>query len=178
MVKAKIPPHPDEAKKFMMETMQNVEAAQARFEAGRKFLEAHESTDAQQTAAIGYCFGGGVVLHMARQGADLKGVASFHGSLATETPAQPGQVKAKILVQNGADDPFVPVEQREAFKKEMNEAGADYEFIDYPGAVHAFTSKEADENGKKFELPLAYHADADAKSWAKMRTFFDEIFAD
>jgi dienelactone hydrolase len=118
-----------------------------------------------------------VVLNMARMGADLQGVVSFHGNLQPITPAKPGVVKAKVLVLNGADDPFVPVEQRTAFKAEMDAAGVDYEFIDYPGAVHSFTSKAADAAGKEFNLPLAYNAEADADSWQRMLAFFGEIFA-
>jgi len=126
--------------------------------------------------AIGFCFGGGVVLNMARMGADLPGVASFHGSLGTQNPAKPGAVKSKLLVMNGGADPFVKPEAVAAFKKEMDAAKADYRFIDYPGAVHAFTNPEATEKGKKFNLPLAYDADADRKSKAEMLKFFSGIF--
>jgi len=112
---------------------------------------------------------------MARRGLPLAGVVSFHGSLPTQTPARPGGVKAKVLVLNGADDPFVKPEQIEAFKKEMDAAGVDYRFINYPGAVHAFTNPDATENGKKFNLPLAYDADADRKSWEEMQRLFGAI---
>ena len=127
-------------------------------------------------AAIGYCFGGGVVLNMARQGVDLKGVASFHGALMAVKHAEPGMVKAKILVLTGADDNFVAPEQVEAFSKEMKAAGADFQVISYPGAVHSFTNPEATALGNKYNLPLAYNADADKKSWLELQKFLDKIF--
>ncbi len=170
--------HPEDAKKFMMESISNADVAKARFLAAYELLKNHPSTDPTKIAAIGYCFGGAVVLQMARAGADLDGVASFHGNLSTESPAAPGAVKAKILVLHGADDPFVPKEQIDAFKKEMNAAGADYVFIEYPGAVHAFTNPAATENGKKFEMPIAYNEEADKKSWAELQKFLRSLFSD
>jgi dienelactone hydrolase len=113
---------------------------------------------------------------MARQGVDLKGVASFHGSLAAVKPAQQGGVKAKILVLHGADDKFVTAEQIGAFKQEMKNAGADFQFIEYPGAIHSFTNPDADEYARKFNLPLGYNAEADKKSWEELRKFFEKIF--
>jgi dienelactone hydrolase len=168
--------HPEDAQKFMMETISNAEVANARFDAALDLLKKHPSTDSTKTAAIGYCFGGAVVLHMARSGKDLDGVASFHGNLATETPAKPGAVKAKVLVLHGADDPFVPKEQVEAFKREMDAAGADYAFIEYEGAVHAFTNPAATANGEKFKLPLAYNEKADEESWAELQRFLGDLF--
>lgn len=168
--------HPDDAGKFSSGLMKNFDVAKARFSAAMDFLKRQPVTDPGRIAAIGYCFGGGVVLNMARQGADLKGVASFHGGLTAVRPAQPGSVKARILVLHGADDNFVPPEQIGAFKQEMKEAGADLEFITYPGAVHSFTNPDAEAMGKKFNLPLAYNADADAKSWAELKKFLAAIF--
>ena len=169
--------HPDDAGKFAGEVMKNKAAATARFTAAMKILKDHPNTDPKHIAAIGYCFGGSVVLDMARQGMDLDGVASFHGGLTTTTPAKPGMVKAKILVCNGAADPFVTAEDIAAFKKEMDAAKVDYQFIEYPGAKHAFTNPAADENGKKFNLPLAYNAEADKKSWADLAAFLKKVFA-
>jgi dienelactone hydrolase len=169
--------HPEDAQKFMMESINNADAANARFEAALDLLKAHASTDATKTAAIGYCFGGAVVLHMARYGKDLDGVASFHGNLGTKTPAEPGAVKAKVLVLHGAADPFVSKEQVDAFKKEMDAAGADYTFIEYPGALHAFTNPDATANGEKFKLPLRYDEKADAQSWAELQKFLEALFA-
>ena len=168
--------HPDEAGKFSSEVMKNFDVAKARFMAAMEFLKKQPEVDKDRIAAIGYCFGGGVVLNMARQGADLKGVASFHGSLAPVKPAQPGVVKAKVLVLHGGDDKFTTPEQIEAFKKEMKDAGVDFRFIVYPGAIHSFTNPVADEYAKKFNLPLGYNADADHKSWEELRKFLGTIF--
>ena len=168
--------HPDDAKQFTSELMKNSDVATARFMAALDFLKQQPTVDPGRIAAIGYCFGGGVVLNMARQGVDLKGVASFHGSLAPIKPAQPGTVKAKILVLHGADDKFIPPEQIEAFKQEMKSAGVDFQFISYPAAIHSFTNPEADELGKKFNMPVGYNADADKKSWEELKNFLNTIF--
>jgi dienelactone hydrolase len=168
--------HPDDAGKFSSEVMKNFDVAKARFTAALDFLKQQATVDPTRIAAIGYCFGGGVVLNMARQGVDLKGVASFHGSLAAVRPAQSGEVKAKILVLHGADDKFIPQQQIEAFKQEMKTAGADSQFFSYPGAVHSFTNPDADELGKKFKMPIAYNADADKKSWDELKKFLDRVF--
>jgi dienelactone hydrolase len=168
--------HPDDAGKFSSEVMKNFDTAKARFFAAEEFLKKQPTVDPERIAAIGYCFGGGVVLNMARQGADLKGVVSFHGSLAAVRPAEPGAIKAKIRVYTGADDKFVPAEAVEGFRKEMADANADVKIISYPGAVHSFTNPDATTLGKKFNLPLAYNADADKKSWEEMKKFFVMIF--
>ncbi len=168
--------HPDDAGKHSGEVSQNIELSKARFVAALDLLKKHPMTDPQRIAAIGYCFGGGVVLQMAREGVDLAGVVSFHGSLGTARPAQPGAVKAKVLVLHGADDPFVPKEQVAQFNDEMKKAGVDYRFIAYPGAVHAFTVPEADIMGKKFNLPLKYNAEADRASWTEMQSFLKSLF--
>jgi dienelactone hydrolase len=168
--------HPDDAGKFAMEVFNNMEASKAKFEAAMKLLKEQPTTDPEQIAAIGYCFGGGVVLHMARFGYELDAVASFHGGLQTATPAEPGKVNGRLLVCNGADDPMTTSEQIEAFKKEMSDAGVDYKFINYPGAMHSFTNPIADSVGKKFNMPLAYNKEADEKSWAEMQTLFNEVF--
>lgn len=168
--------HPDDAGKFSSELMKNFDVAKARFMAAMEFLMQQPTVDPAKTAAIGYCFGGGVVLNMARQGADLKGVASFHGSLTAVKPAQPGMVKAKVLVLHGADDKFIKPEQIDAFKKEMSDGAVDYQFISYSGAVHSFTSPDADALGKKFNMPIAYNADADKKSWDELKMFLKKIF--
>lgn len=168
--------HPKDAGKFSSELMNNFDIAKARFTAAMDFLKKQNVIDPGEIAAIGYCFGGGVVLNMARQGIELKGVASFHGSFVAVTPVQPGAVKAKILVLHGGDDKFTTAEQIEAFKKEMKDAGADLQFISYPGAMHSFTNPDADTYAEKFSLPLAYNAEADKKSWEELRKFLDQIF--
>lgn len=168
--------HPDDAGKFAGEVAKNREVAKARFLAAMKLLQSQPGVDPHHIAAIGYCFGGGVVLEMARFGVPLDGVVSFHGSLPTAHPAQRGKVKAKVLVLNGADDPFVTPEQIAQFKKEMEKARVNYKFISYPGAKHGFTNPDADAYGQKFNMPLEYNAEADRRSWDEMQMFFVKLF--
>lgn len=172
----RIAAHPDDAGKFSSEVMKNFPVAKERFLAALEFLKKQSTVDPSRIAAIGYCFGGGVALNMARQGIDLKGVASFHGSLAAVKPEKQTQIKAAVRVYNGADDPFIAPEAIEALKKEMTDAKADFKFVNYPGAVHAFTNPDATGNGKKFNLPLAYSADADKKSWDDLKGFLSGVF--
>ncbi|GAB4201943.1 MAG: dienelactone hydrolase family protein [Wenzhouxiangellaceae bacterium] len=169
--------HPKKAGEFVAEVMRNADSARQRFEAALRVLRDHPSVNPQQTAAIGYCFGGGVVLNMARMGVDLDVVGSFHGSLNAVEQAEPGRIKARIAVYNGAADPFVPAEQVAAFKAEMDAAGADYQFIDYPATVHAFTNPQADDNGRKFDLPLAYNRLADESSWQHFQLVLQDAFS-
>ncbi|NER13527.1 dienelactone hydrolase family protein [Leptobacterium flavescens] len=167
--------HPDDAGKFAQSVMSNLPEARARFNAALEILKQHESVDPDKIAAIGYCFGGSVALTMANLGADLDAVAAFHSGV--QLPVMPGSdLKARVLVCNGADDPFVSEESVTAFKEAMNATGLSYEYIAYPGAKHSFTSKAADANGEKFGLPLAYDAEADKQSWASMQKLFDEVF--
>lgn len=168
--------HPDDAGKFAGEVLGNMPAMKARFAAALEFLKKDEHVDPTQISAIGYCFGGSVVLTMAREGADLKAVVSFHGSLATEHPAENGIVKAKVLACNGADDKFISAAGIKNFKEEMKSAGVDFNFINYPGALHGFTNRAATELGKKFNLPIAYNESADKKSWAEMQKLFKKVF--
>jgi len=168
--------HPEDAGKFAAAVGGNMPLAKARFEAALNTLKSHKTVRPDDIAAIGYCFGGGIVLNMARQGVDIDGVVSFHGSLKTGNPAQKGTVKAKVRVFNGAADPFVKSEDISAFKAEMDAADVNYEFVNYPGVKHSFTSIKADYNGQRFNLPLAYNKEADEDSWEQMSTFFREIF--
>lgn len=168
--------HPDDAMKFMNETISNMDVATERFRAAYDLLKQHGTTNPNDIAAIGYCFGGAVVLHMARFGVDLDGVVSFHGNLATQAPAKKGAVKAKVLVLHGAEDPMVPPEQVEAFKKEMEAAEVDYTFIAYPGAKHAFTNEAATEKGKEFGMAIEYNEEADEKSWEEMTKFLAALY--
>ena len=170
--------HPEDAGKFAGEVMSNIDTAKARFMAALDVLKQRAETNPDRMAAIGYCFGGGVVLHMARMGVPLGGVASFHGSLKTKMPAEPGKVNAKVLVLHGADDKFIPQEDIDAFKQEMENAGVDMKFFAYPGALHSFTNPEADEFAKKFGMPIAYNAEADQQSWEELKTFLQQIFAE
>ena len=168
--------HPADAQKFAAEVMNNMAIGEKRFNAALLFLKKQPTVNPDEIAAIGYCFGGAVVLHMARTGADLDGVVSFHGNLGSMYKAQPDTVKAKLLVLTGGDDNFVTPEEVDAFRKEMDAAHADYEIIVYPGAKHSFTNPDADRLGKENDMPIAYNEDADKKSWAEMKEFLKSIF--
>ncbi len=161
------------ARQMASEVYSDPEIAKARSDAALALLKARPEVDPERTAAIGYCFGGAVVLGMARNGADLKGVVSFHGSLGTQTPAKPGVVKARVLVCHGADDPLVPEKQVTDFMKEMRDAGVNWQMIFYGGAVHTFTNPDA---GKAGIQGVAYDRDADVASWHAMKGFFEDIF--
>ena len=136
-------------------------------------LKSDPRVDPSKTAAIGYCFGGSTVLELARSGAEVNGVVSFHGHYDTADPAKPGQVKARILACHGADDPFTSPSQIQAFEDEMRKARADWQFNVYGGAKHSFTNPDA---GKYHVAALAYNKEADHRSWQAMKDFFREIF--
>lgn len=169
--------HPKEAQAFAEQVMKNLDEERARFVAALELLKSQESVDPERIGAIGYCFGGGVVLQMAREGLDLDGVVSFHGLLTTTHPAVPGKFKGKIMVAHGADDAFNTPEQVAAFKAEMEAAHIPYTFIVYPNAKHSFTNPDADKYAKEFGIPVGYNKAADKKSWNDMKKFFKEIFA-
>src|ERR1700746_3592183 len=170
---AKTADNPKDAGALSSSVMKNPATMESRFKAARDQLAKQTSVNPQRIGAVGYCFGGAVVLNMARAGADLAAVAGFHASLGLNTPAPaPGTVKAKVLVLNGADDPFVKKEQYDALKKDFDAAKADYRIVTYPGAVHAFTNPEATELGEKFKLPLKYDAKADQESKAEASKLF------
>ncbi|MBV8394598.1 MAG: dienelactone hydrolase family protein [Alphaproteobacteria bacterium] len=170
---AKTADNPKDAGALSSSVMKNPPAMESRFKAAQALLAKQPTVNPQRIGAVGYCFGGAVVLNMARTGDDLVAVAGFHASLGLNTPAPaPGTVKAKILILNGADDPFVKREQYEALKKDFDAAKADYRIIEYPGAVHAFTNPEATELGQKFNLPLKYDAKADQESKAEASKLF------
>lgn len=171
--KGKVATHPKDAEAFVREATRDPAVMVARFNAARDQLKRDPHVDPEKIAAIGYCFGGGVVLGMARSGADLDAVVAFHGSLAARTPAEKGKIKPRILVLTGAADPMVPPEQVEAFKQEMEAAGAKFEVVSYPGAKHSFTNPDADKAGMD---ALGYNADADKKSWAAMLRLFKQVF--
>lgn len=173
----KVVDNPDDAGKLAAGVYKDMPMAKARFEAAMQLLRKQETVDANEIAAFGYCFGGGVVLNMARMGEDLKGVASFHGGLGTDSPAQPGKIKARIISFSGDADPTIGADKVAAFKQEMEHAGADFRVVIYPGAKHAFTNPAADELGKKFNMPIAYDAEADKDSWEKAKVFLREVFA-
>jgi len=144
-----------------------------RLKLGLEQLLAQDSVSKNQIAAIGYCFGGTGVLELARSGANINGVVSFHGGLDSPTPADGKNIKAKVLVCHGADDPFVPAADIESFKDELNKAGVDWQMNYYSGAVHSFTQPMAGNDNSR---GAAYNESADRRSWAAMQSFFDELF--
>lgn len=140
---------------------------------GLEVLRSHEMVDPERLAAIGYCFGGTTVLELARGGADVAGVVSFHGGLSTPEPSDTADIKAKVLVLHGADDPHVPPEEVSAFQEEMRRAGVDWQMVFYGGAVHSFTNPASGSDPTK---GVAYNERADRRSWKAMRRFFSELF--
>lgn len=174
---AKTADNPKDAGALSGSVMKNRRAMESRFNAAREQLAKQATVDPRRIAAVGYCFGGAVVLNMARAGADLAGVVGFHASLGLNTPAPaPGTVKAKILILNGADDPFVKKEEYATFKGDLDAAKADYRVIEYPGAVHAFTNPEATALGRKFNLPLRYDAKVNKEAEEEASKFFADVF--
>lgn len=168
--------HPDDAQKFSSEVAKNAPLAKARFDAALDLLKQQKTVDADNIAAVGYCFGGSVALNMARIGEPLKAVLSFHGGLATDHPAEPGKVQARIASFSGEDDPFIPAKDVAAFREEMDKAGVNYKVVTYPGTKHSFTNPDADKYGKEFNLPLAYNAAADKDSWNQGLVFLADAF--
>jgi dienelactone hydrolase len=145
----------------------------SRATAGLDVLRENPHVDPKRIAAIGYCFGGTTVLALARGGADLVGIVSFHGGLGTPSPADARNIKCKVLVLHGADDPFVPPNEVAAFENEMKNAGVDFRIVKYPGAVHSFTNSGAGSDNSR---GAAYNARADRESWEAMKEFFDGVF--
>jgi dienelactone hydrolase len=145
----------------------------ARVQVGLDVLRRDPMCDSKRVAAIGYCFGGTCVLELARSGADIAGVVSFHGGLDTPTPADAKNIKCKILVLHGGDDPHVPGKDVAAFEDEMRAGGADWQLVIYGGAVHGFTNLTLGNDKSK---GAAYNAEADKRSWEAMKAFFAEIF--
>ncbi|MDB6137774.1 MAG: dienelactone hydrolase [Verrucomicrobiaceae bacterium] len=135
-------------------------------------LTSEKETDTSKVAAIGYCFGGTGVIELARSGADIKAVVSFHGGLDSPTPEDGKNIKCEVLALHGADDPNVPAADVKAFEDEMTAAGVKYELVKYPGAVHAFTQKGAGNDNSK---GVAYNAEADKKSWIAMMELFGRV---
>jgi dienelactone hydrolase len=151
----------------------NRQLMRERARAGLEEMKKMERVDTSRIAAMGYCFGGGVVLELARSGADIRGAVSFHGNLDTPHPEETKALKAKILVLHGADDPHVTPEQVSAFQSEMRKAGADWQMNIYGNAVHAFSNPDAGNDPSK---GAAYNKEADHRSWEAMKLFYREIF--
>lgn len=145
-----------------------------RAQAGLNVLKKQPMVDSSRLASMGYCFGGQVSLELARGGADLAGVVSFHGALDTPTPEDAGDIKGKVLALHGAADPFVPPDHVHAFIKEMEDAKVNYQFVAYgPNVVHGFTNPD---NKNSPMQGVGYDENADRRSWRAMQTFFEEIF--
>lgn len=168
----KVTNHPDTAQAFVAEASKDPAGQNARFLAALAQLKQDAHVDSTRVAAIGYCFGGYVVLSQARGGADLDAVASFHGALPSGK-VDSGAVKARVLVLTGAADPMVPATEVVRFTAEMTAAGARFEVVSYPGVQHSFTNREADSHGM---AGLHYDAAADQQSWAAMLKMFAEVF--
>ncbi|HTF28775.1 MAG TPA: dienelactone hydrolase family protein [Flavitalea sp.] len=171
----KVAADPGEALKLATPFYKDPSIAKSRIEASMAKLKEYSQTDTSRMAAIGYCFGGSMVLNTAKLGENLKGVVSFHGGLAGVLPKK-GLLKANILVCHGEADTFVLPAEVAQFRKSMDSVGADYTFKSYPNATHAFSNPEADQKAKKFSMPIAYNAAADTASWNDMKTFFGKIF--
>lgn len=172
--------HPKDAGEFMTAVVSNMDVAKARFESALEQLKNHPNVDPEKIGVVGYCFGGTMGLSMASAGYDIDAVAAFHAGIRLPImPEGEGTVKAKILVANGADDPWVKEEHISDFKAVMDAAGVDYKYVAYEGAKHAFTNKGADEIASQFEAlqgALAYNAAADSASWEEMKILFSEAF--
>ena len=166
---------PDAAGKLAGPFYKDPVMAKARFDAALAKIKTYSVADTSRIAAIGYCFGGGMVLNFARMGEALKGVVSFHGSLLG-MPADKTNLKADILVCHGEEDKFVKPEEVTQFKKELDDIGASYTFRSYAGATHAFSNPGATEKGIKYKLPIAYNAAADTASFNEMKSFLGKIF--
>jgi len=166
--------NPDVAQKLAMPFYMDPMKARRRFDAALAKAKSHPMADTTQVLAIGYCFGGSMVLNMARLGDNLQGVVSFHGNLLGVPPSKE-QLKAPVLVCHGEADKFVSQDDVNTFRRQMDSIGAVYTFKSYPNATHAFSNPDATEKGKKFNMPIAYNAAADAASWNDMKVFFGAV---
>jgi dienelactone hydrolase len=167
------PNNPKDAASEAAKYKDNRALLRARVAAGLDVLTKHELTDPKRVAAIGYCFGGTTVLELARSGAAVSGVVSFHGGLSSPNPADAQNIKCKVLALHGADDPFVPPKEVEAFEEEMRQGKVDWQMTAYGGAVHSFTDWTAGDDNSK---GAAYNEKADKRSWEAMKQFFADLF--
>ncbi len=166
---------PAEAQALATPFYKNPQLGETRLSAALKAIKTYPQTDASKVVAIGYCFGGSMVLNAAKMGMDFKGVVSFHGGLAT-APATAGSTKAKILVCHGAADKFISTDEKAIFKANLDSLKLPYTFIEYADATHAFTNAQSTATGKKFGMPIEYNEAADKKSWQDMQVFFKQLF--
>ena len=167
---------PQGAQKLMTEAFASGQI-QARFDGAVRILKSEPRVDQTRIAAIGYCFGGNVVLSMARAGEPLNAVVSFHGSLPATAILKRNSVKAAVLVLHGGEDQFVSPESVQQFKNEMTAANANYKFIVYPGAKHGFTDADNSERGERHHIPIGYNKEADQQSWSEMKALFKRTLA-
>jgi dienelactone hydrolase len=173
--KGKVADSPSQAMAYSGPFYKDPGKAKVRIDSAIAKLKTFDVVDPNNIGAIGYCFGGGVLLNTARLGDNLKGVVSFHGTLIG-TPARKDLLRTKILVCHGNADQFVTAKDVALFKKQMDSIGAAYTFIGYDSATHAFTNPESTVNGQKYKLPIAYNPKADTASWNAMKDFFVSVF--
>ncbi|KEF30867.1 MAG: dienelactone hydrolase family protein [Gammaproteobacteria bacterium] len=174
----KVADHPDTAKKFMEEATSDAQQIKTRFVTAMNILKNHDSVDGDRIAAQGYCFGGAVVLNMARLGVDLDGVVSYHGALGSPIKAEAGAVSAKVQVYTGGADKMVPSDQVAGLVKEMQDAGVDLTLVSFPGVMHSFTNPGADQFAEKYGMPVGYDEDAANRSWQGTMRFYEHIFSE
>ena len=167
---------PGEAGELMNGVLNDMDSGSAALRAGYELLLDQAGVDRTRTAAVGYCFGGAMVLHMARIGLPLSAVASFHGALGSFHKADPGSIQSSILVCHGAADSMVSMDDLDAFRQEMDAAQADYEVLLLDGAKHGFSNPQADVNAEKYGIDLGYQLQADQQSWAAMQALFNKVF--
>ena len=171
----KVADNPDSAKAYSGPFYTDPEKAKIRIDSAIAKIRTYDMVDPNAIGAIGYCFGGGLLLNTVRLGDDLKGIVSFHGAMPG-VPARKDLLRTKILVCHGNADQFVTAKDVAEFKKQMDSIGASYTFIGYDGATHAFTNPESDVNAQKFKMPVAYNPKADTASWNAMKDFFASLF--
>jgi len=172
----KLAEHPEDAQQFMKEATKDMDQVKARFMAAKELLQQHHSVDSSRIAAQGYCFGGAVVLTMARMGVDLDAVVSYHGALGSTVKAEAGQVQPRIHAYTGGADKMVPADQVAGLVKEMHDAGADLTLVTFPGVLHSFTNPGADRFAEEFNMPLGYDEDAATRSWEGTMRLYEEVF--
>jgi dienelactone hydrolase len=173
----KLAKHPEDAKSFMQEATKDMDQVKARFMAAKNLLQQHDSVDASRTAAQGYCFGGAVVLNMARLGVDLDAVVSYHGALGSPITAEAGKVQPRIHVYTGGADKMVPSEQVAGLVREMQDAEVDLTLVNFPGVLHSFTNPGADQIAEEFGMPVGYDQNAASRSWEGTLELYREVFS-